>query len=90
MTQWENNTHLFRGFVAGAAVGALAGLLFTPMSGRRMRRSLRRAARDVRERVSDSVIAIAERGEETMERIGDRMVATSGSVRRATRSMVGR
>lgn len=58
----------FSCFTLGAAVGACVAALYTPHSGKRMRRLLQRKAEDVQEIAVDTSREIAERGRELYER----------------------
>jgi gas vesicle protein len=55
-------------FALGAAVGAGVTALYTPQSGKRMRRQMLRKAEDAQERALDKGHEIAERGRELYER----------------------
>ncbi len=55
-------------FVAGAAIGATVALLYAPQSGREMRRTIKRKAREGREALSESGREWMEKGRELYEK----------------------
>ncbi len=55
-------------FTLGAALGACAAALYTPHSGRRMRRLLQRSAEDVQDMAAETGREIADRGRDLYER----------------------
>jgi gas vesicle protein len=66
----HNNHRLGLGlscFTLGAALGACAAALYTPHSGRRMRRLLLRKAEDAQDIAADTGHQIAEKGRELYE-----------------------
>lgn len=86
----NNNNGYFGVFVAGVALGAIAGLLFAPRSGKETREYIGRKA----EEGSDFVTAkgkelrrqaeeIVDKGRKTAERLADRSKAFAERVARA-------
>ncbi len=54
-------------FLTGAALGAVAGLLAAPHSGRRTRRLIERRAQHTQDRLADLAEDISERGLEVLD-----------------------
>ncbi len=64
----ENTGEKLVWFLTGAAVGAVAALLYAPQSGKATRRFIRRKAEDGREAIVDAGKEILDRGHEFYEK----------------------
>lgn len=64
----EDRGSTFAWFIAGIAVGAAAGMLYAPQSGKATRRKITRTAVDSREAMETSGKELMDRGKELYDR----------------------
>jgi gas vesicle protein len=74
-------------FLAGAAVGAAAALLYAPQSGRDTRRYIRKKADEGREALADAGKGVLERGREVYEK-GREIAEEAGEMLERGRKLV--
>jgi gas vesicle protein len=88
----ENNGNSFLWFLAGLGIGALAGVLYAPRSGRETREALMERAEEGREYLAnrtrqarESVTQAVDRGRTTLGRVKDQGAAAIEAARQAYR-----
>lgn len=88
----ENNGNSFLWFLAGLGIGALAGVLYAPRSGRETREALMERAEEGREYLAnrtrqarEQVTQAVERGRTTFSRVKEQGSAAIDAARQAYR-----
>lgn len=83
-----SNSKILVGFLAGAAVGALAGVLLAPDKGSETRKKIAGKAGELRDAVKDKYNEMADglrktfnRAEEGVEELAEKATAKAGAVR---------
>lgn len=84
----EDRSGRFVWFLAGAAAGAAAALLFAPQSGRKTRRYLCRKAGEGREALAEAGEEILNRSREFVER-GRQLAGEAGDLLERGRKLAG-
>ena len=88
----NNSEHLLSGLIAGAALGAIAGLLLAPRSGRQTRKVIKKSADAVPDLVEDLSTSLQfhadkfshttlQNWESTLDRLKDALIAGQAATR---------
>ena len=59
----------FAGFVVGAAVGAVAGILLAPQSGEETRELIAEKSKDLKDKANEIMANLQEKGDELIEKV---------------------
>lgn len=92
MTRGSNNGHganLMFAFLTGASIGAAAGLLLAPCTGRESRGQVRNYFQKTREKLRSAVRESSGRVRETASRVGSAAADVAGLTSSAAHSLEG-
>jgi gas vesicle protein len=78
------------GLVVGTVAGGIAALMLSPMSGRRLRRSLARGGRRFRRRASNTLAFVHDRSEAAFDHASESLHGLAVDSRRVARSLKNR
>lgn len=83
MSDGNGGYNFLAGFFVGAALGAMAALIFTPKSGKEMRETLTEEGKRLRDRTEGAVAGLRERGEQYIEKARETVADGTGRAREA-------
>ncbi len=87
MSNENGGANFLTGFFIGAALGAMAALLFAPRTGKELRDSLAEEGKRLRERAEGTLSELKGRGEEAFQKTRDTLRDTAEGVKEAARSL---